>query len=210
MNIGIYKITNPKGRIYIGQSIDIKRRFKEYKILSSSKKQCKLHNSFNKYGISSHSFSVIEYCDISELNSKERYYQELFNCIGSYGLNLKLQSTDELKEVPSIETKNKISESMKQKHQDPEYKLKMIFSRKGVPKSEETKLKLREKTGRDFGNLKIGVCGEFSPRSKKVIDLKTSIIYFSAKEASIRLNIGYTALKNNLNGKTKIQKFKYL
>ncbi len=31
--IGIYKITNPEGKIYIGQSIDIDRRFKEYKRL---------------------------------------------------------------------------------------------------------------------------------------------------------------------------------
>lgn len=31
--IGIYKITNPKGKSYIGQSINIYRRFKEYKNL---------------------------------------------------------------------------------------------------------------------------------------------------------------------------------
>ena len=29
-NCGIYKITSPKGRIYIGQAVDLKRRFKEY------------------------------------------------------------------------------------------------------------------------------------------------------------------------------------
>ena len=29
--IGIYKITNPKGKIYIGQSINIENRFKVYK-----------------------------------------------------------------------------------------------------------------------------------------------------------------------------------
>ena len=34
--IGIYKITNPTNKIYIGQSIDIKKRFNQYKNL-----QCK-------------------------------------------------------------------------------------------------------------------------------------------------------------------------
>ena len=28
--VDIYKVINPKGRIYIGQSTDIIRRFKEY------------------------------------------------------------------------------------------------------------------------------------------------------------------------------------
>lgn len=30
-NCGIYKITSPSGKIYIGQSIDIKRRWLDYK-----------------------------------------------------------------------------------------------------------------------------------------------------------------------------------
>ena len=43
--IGIYKITNPKGKVYIGQSIDINRRFNEYqKMLCSQSK--KLYYSF--------------------------------------------------------------------------------------------------------------------------------------------------------------------
>ena len=28
--IGIYKITSPSGKVYIGQSIDIERRWKKY------------------------------------------------------------------------------------------------------------------------------------------------------------------------------------
>ena len=38
---GIYKITNPKGKVYIGQSIDIYKRFKSYKY-SGFKMQRKL------------------------------------------------------------------------------------------------------------------------------------------------------------------------
>jgi hypothetical protein len=31
--VGIYKITSPSGKVYIGQSINIERRIKEYKNL---------------------------------------------------------------------------------------------------------------------------------------------------------------------------------
>jgi len=57
--IGIYKITNPKGKIYIGQSINIKRRFNEYKRLNCSQ-QPKIYNSLLKYGSDNHKFEIIE------------------------------------------------------------------------------------------------------------------------------------------------------
>jgi predicted GIY-YIG superfamily endonuclease len=38
MSIGIYKITSPSNKIYIGQSINIERRIKQYKLLKEIKK----------------------------------------------------------------------------------------------------------------------------------------------------------------------------
>ena len=40
--VGIYKITSPSGKIYIGQSIDIQKRFKHYKQLHNCKNPEKL------------------------------------------------------------------------------------------------------------------------------------------------------------------------
>ena len=45
--IGIYKITNPSNKVYIGQSTNIKERFRKYSKLSN-KRQIKLYNSFQK------------------------------------------------------------------------------------------------------------------------------------------------------------------
>ena len=87
--IGIYKITNPKGKIYIGQSINIKRRFKDYKN-SLKKSQHKIYNSFKKFGYDNHTFEIIEKCLESELNDRERYYQDLYSSIGNKGLNCML------------------------------------------------------------------------------------------------------------------------
>ena len=85
--IGIYKITNPKGRIYIGQSRNIEYRFNTYKkVRQRLIQQPKLYNSIKKYGVDAHKFEVVTECNEDELNTLERYYQELFNCVKE-GLN---------------------------------------------------------------------------------------------------------------------------
>lgn len=44
--IGIYKITSPSGKIYIGQSINIEKRWEKYqKYIENIKNQIKLYNS---------------------------------------------------------------------------------------------------------------------------------------------------------------------
>ena len=56
--IGIYKITSPTNKVYIGQSWDIKRRWRDYNSVSC-KKYPKLHSSIISHGISKHKFEVI-------------------------------------------------------------------------------------------------------------------------------------------------------
>lgn len=166
--IGIYKIVNPKGKVYIGQSINIEKRIKDYKY-SLAKQQPKLNRSFVKYGYENHVFSIIDECEVSELNDKERYYQELYNCIGSMGLNLSYVKSTDRNGFHSEETKLKISINNpknrlgtkltdKQKEHLRNINLgkkasistrnKISNSLKGVNKgkkhTEETKLKLRE------------------------------------------------------------------
>ena len=46
--IGIYRITNPKGKVYIGKSININKRLDFYKYNSHRKNQHKLNNSISK------------------------------------------------------------------------------------------------------------------------------------------------------------------
>jgi hypothetical protein len=58
--VGIYKITSPSGKIYIGQSVEIKRRFNSYKrMYVKNKGVVKLYRSFLKYGADNHIFEVV-------------------------------------------------------------------------------------------------------------------------------------------------------
>jgi len=60
-----------------------------------------LAESLREYGIDNHLFEVIEECSDDELSSKERYYQEFYDCIGENGLNSVLQGTDDKKPILS-------------------------------------------------------------------------------------------------------------
>ena len=128
MKIGIYKITSPTNRIYIGQSIDIDRRFRFYKNLNC-KTQPVLFRSFQKYGVINHTFEIIELCDFEFLNIKERYWQEFYNVLNG-GLNCNLVATDVLPKKHSQETKDKISNSNKGKKISLESKIKMSKTKK--------------------------------------------------------------------------------
>src|SRR2546423_15127104 len=85
---GIYKITSPSGKIYIGQSINIMARMYRYKE-GHCKEQTALHRSIKKYGWGNHIFEIIHECVREKLNELEKYYIQLFQTFNSKnGLNL--------------------------------------------------------------------------------------------------------------------------
>ncbi len=87
--IGIYKITSPSGKIYIGQSIDIISRWATHKKAQVDSSTI-LYNSIKKYGADSHKFEVLCQCDIAELNNLEKYYIDLFQTFNSkHGMNIR-------------------------------------------------------------------------------------------------------------------------
>jgi len=133
---GIYKITNPKGRVYIGQSIGIHARWeKDYKKLQCEK-QVRLYNSLLKYGFSEHIFEVVEECSIEDLNTRERYWQDFYDVLSKKGLNCKLTKTEDKSGKWSEETKEKIGKARKGKLHTEATKQQMSEARKGVLKTE--------------------------------------------------------------------------
>lgn len=129
--IGIYKITSPTGRIYVGQSVNVRDRERKYS-QCNCKNQVRLHRSILKYGWANHVFELIEECYFEELNKRERHWQEFYNCMDKKtGLNCNLTGTNELKKVHSEETKKKIGMSNKGRICSIEDRLKMSERMKG-------------------------------------------------------------------------------
>jgi group I intron endonuclease len=165
--IGIYKITNRKnGKIYIGQSINIKKRFQEHK---NCKENRPLYKAFKKYGINNFDFEVICECEKKDLDKLEKQYIRKYKSnISGIGYNLTKGGTNifaiqkKLNDMPkedfkkwhkkigakhkgkivSQEQKEKISKTLKEYFKDENNRKRLSEQRKGKTLSSSTRLKM--------------------------------------------------------------------
>ncbi len=151
--IGIYKITSPSGKVYIGQSWDLESRFNTYILSKSARHSPKLDNSFKKYGIENHYFEVIVELDLCEC---QKHLDEL-----------EIYHIKNIKDS-GIEMLNIREGGSRGKHSE-ESKLKMSISltglRKGIPLSKDwinnrtksqTGLKRTDESKKKYSKSKIG------------------------------------------------------
>jgi len=82
---GIYKITNPEGKIYIGKSIDIISRIRNHFNYGKHRVD-RLATSFSSFGLENHDFEIIFQCRKEELFFYEWYFIEKYNSLDK-GLN---------------------------------------------------------------------------------------------------------------------------
>jgi group I intron endonuclease len=137
MKIGIYKITSPTGKIYIGQSVDIPERLSAYKNLKCVN-QPKIFASISKHGWAKHTFEVVQFCNREELNDLERHYiSQLKSMDRDIGMNL--QSGGNSKYEIAESTKQKLREHNLGKKLSPETKRKIADGNRGKNVSEETR-----------------------------------------------------------------------
>lgn len=87
---GIYKITNIKdGKIYIGQSTDIKTRWSNHikaALKIDSIAHSRVHDAMGDEGIWNFTFELLEQCPKEKLNEREKYYIEFYQS-NTYGYN---------------------------------------------------------------------------------------------------------------------------
>ena len=85
---GIYKITDQtNGKIYIGQSNDIERRWSEHR-KNSKNGTTLLYQAMQQHGLENFIFEIIEECSLEELNNREQYYIDYFDSSNTgYNMN---------------------------------------------------------------------------------------------------------------------------
>ena len=218
--LGIYKITSPSGRVYIGQSIDIDKRFNSYKRLYvKNKGQTKLHRSFVKHGVDNHTFEIIEECSIECLNERERFWQDHFDVIEN-GLNCKLTETNDKSGKVSNETLLKMSKAstgntnwLGKKHSQ-ETKDKISKANLGRKHSEEVN-KSKGRKGK-IPPLK-GKFSKNNPLSIAIVQLNLDGTFVkkwdSLMDVKRELNLNIFNINSCLKGKLKTSskyKWKYL
>lgn len=144
MICGIYKITNPIGKIYIGQSIDIDRRWRDHKQTLNNKNKNKLIESFLEYGYNNHIFEIIEECKKEDLKDLERFYQDKYNVLYPNGLNLKLTGTNLKSPVLHSDYLNKMITNNSNRITSEETRRKLSIASKGRTMSPEAREKIRQ------------------------------------------------------------------
>jgi group I intron endonuclease len=110
---GIYMFTNKTtGDIYVGQSIDLRKRFLNYFNLSyiNRRNELVINRALIKYGYSNFSLTVLEYCDKSDLDIREQHYFDTLN--PRYNIQ-KIAGGSSRGLILSEETKDKISKALK-------------------------------------------------------------------------------------------------
>ena len=74
---GIYKITNKiNGKVYIGQSVDIGRRWRQH---MTAEDDSYFHKAIQKYGVENFEWEVIEQCKKKDLDEREIYWIEYYD-----------------------------------------------------------------------------------------------------------------------------------
>lgn len=218
LTCGIYKITSPSNKVYIGQSVGIEYRISSYKKEKGSVEgQVRLYNSLKKHGWVNHSFEIIEECLEEDLNCRERHWQEFYDVVGENGLNCSLTQCGEARKVYSDDyLKRKSLNSMGDKNPNfgkpmKEHVRKVLsdfnIGRKDTPQQ----LEFKSQKMKGEGNIMFGKKCADHPTTKKVINIKNLIVYNCTEEVSELLGIKTSLLNSYFSGRrTNKTDFVYL
>jgi group I intron endonuclease len=191
LGIGIYKVTNPDNRIYIGQSWNIYDRFYQYKRLFCFQ-QPKLYNSLKKYGAEKHTFEVLhqlpEDVEQSVMDVYEALYYRFYVESGHSLMNVREPNGSRGKH--SEETKRKISKLRKGMKFSEEHKRNLSEAKKGKKQSQEFVQK-RLAAKRKNGTLKVPLKtlqAATEAKKKPLLHVESGTTYDSVASAALAFN----------------------
>ncbi len=215
MEYKIYKHTSPSGKIYIGQTraknpiIRWKNGGKGYFRINKygNYQQPAMVNAINKYPWETWVHEIITVCDNQEeANQLEQYYIKLYKSNDpSYGYNITEGGGGHSNQKMSEQTKLKLSNAIKLKWQDLDYKEKQK-SKEHLPMHENTRKALQkanigrkcsEETKQKIRESKINYILQFS------LDGELLNTFNNAKEAGNVINKTITSITNCCKGKSK-------
>ena len=152
---GVYSITHVSGKKYVGSSINIHERVISHKrLLKNNNHHNKpLQHAFNKYGLGSFVFELIELCDKESLVETEQKHLDIikpeYNILKKAYSSLGLKHSEESKLKrraywDSKEFKERMASTRKGHKNTEEHRNKISKALKGKKLSDATKKKLSD------------------------------------------------------------------
>ncbi len=215
---GIYMWTNlENGKFYLGSAKNLETRLKAYYNVNHLARETNryINRALLKWGYSSFSLTILEYCSVNDLIKREQYYLDQLN--PQYNICRTAGST--LGKLHSSEAKDKISKTKKatylgeansffgKTHSEESIK-KMVGSKSGKTLSELTIEKIRAtRKGSKFTEEDKNKLSKAQPNRKKIsiFDLETDkeTIYGSIVEAEKSMGFPKDSIRANLRAKNK-------
>jgi group I intron endonuclease len=218
MKTGIYKITNIiNNKIYIGSAVNIKNRWARH-IGDLSRKEhhsIKLQRSYDKHGIDSFKFEIIEECSKENLIIIEQHYIDLFdtynngyNCSPIAGNTLGFKHSEESKKKMSISRKGLNTWSKGSKSSD-ETKRKLSIAGKGRKHTSESKNKIsKSKMGHKVTKKtrkKLRIANTGQKRSQEtILKMKNKVV---SEETKKKMSAKHTGRNNSKYNPTPVLQF---
>lgn len=126
---GIYLITRVEtGQMYVGQSVNIERRFKQHK---RQHKNSHVDCAIRKYGAAAFAFDILEECPEKLLNARETFWIDAFDTFDNPDMEHYNHQIGGGRRRFSEETLRKIGEASKGRRHSAESRAKMSAAHKG-------------------------------------------------------------------------------
>lgn len=163
---GIYQIRNTiTNEIYIGSAASsfTKRWSRHRKDLKLNQHgNPKLQNSYNKYGVDAFEYTILEVCSKEDCIIKEQYHMDTLNPT----FNILKIAGSALGHIVPIDTRSKISHTMKGIQFSEEHKKNLSKSAMGNKNGRFTKGKQKPKV-KESTKLKLSISGKLAWKERK-------------------------------------------
>jgi len=205
----IYLLESPSKKLYVGQTIDIKNRFSDYKV--NNKYNYPIYRAIRKYGWNNFKKIIFTDIPITLLNYFEVELIKKLNTIAPNGYNL--DSGGGCGRHRNIKTKEKLSISHKKSKKAIIAREKLRLKNIGLKRSidfcknmsimKKGKLSWNKGLKNIYSKETVEKISNNSKMAKKIICDETGIIYKSITDASKKTGFCYNSLARCCRGERK-------
>jgi len=132
-------VNQESGRVYVGQSVNMRKRWNEHKAAARRGTKNKLYDAMRKHGVESFVFVVLEECGYEQFDAREAHWMEVHKA-REHGYNI--MPAGQLGRVMDTAAREAISAKLRGRKLPLEQIEKIRAAQSGCTHSEEVKQKI--------------------------------------------------------------------